>query len=292
MALQKQIWLDHLMKNFYPEASFLNFATDFTQFVEYDKLNFAEAGVDPEVMVNNTTYPISILERTDNPLAIDLDLFETVNTLVREPEAVELAYNKLESVIYGHKQSLQKKAGMKAAHAFAPTGDGAYTPVVSTTGDNNGDGFKRLVPENILKLKRRFDDLDIDLDKRHLVLHPAHLEDMILYDLKAFKDLTEFKDGKPSKFAGFNVLQFTKNPVYNASTMQKKGFGAIAAPSTDTYCSFAFHSDEVMKADGSVKMYSKEHDPEQRATIIGFDKRFIAMPIRNKGVGAIVTAKV
>ena len=46
-----------------------------------------------------------------------------------------------------------------------------------------------------------------------------------------------------------------------------------------------------MKVDGDVKMYIKEHDPEQRATIIGFDKRFIAMPIRNKGIGAIVTGK-
>ncbi|WP_264845183.1 hypothetical protein [Capnocytophaga catalasegens] len=122
------------------------------------------------------------------------------------------------------------------------------------------------------------------------MLHPAHLEDLILYDLKAFKDLTEWKDGNPSKFAGFNILQFTKTPVFNATTMQKKAFGAITE-STDTYCSFAFSSDEVMKADGEAKMYITERDPKQRATIIGFDKRFIALPIRNKGIGAIVTGK-
>lgn len=289
MQLEKQIWINQLMKNFYPETSFLNFALDFSAFVEYDKLNMAEVGVDPEVLVNNSTYPIAVKERVDNPLSIDLDLYETVNTLVREPEAVELAYNKLESVIYGHRQSLQTKAGMKAAHAFTPRKDSEYTPVVTTTGDLN-DGFKRLVPENILKLKRRFDELDINPEKRILVLHPAHLEDLILYDLKAFKDLTEWKNGQPSKFAGFNVLQFTKNPTFDLATMQKKEFGAKAS-ADDTYCSFAFASDEVMKADGDVKMYIKEHDPEERATIIGFDKRFIALPIRNKGVGAIVTAK-
>lgn len=48
--------------------------------------------------------------------------------------------------------------------------------------------------------------------------------------------------------------------------------------------------DEVMKADGDIFMYSKENDPEERATIVGFDKRFVCMPIRNKGVGAIVSA--
>ena len=45
-----------------------------------------------------------------------------------------------------------------------------------------------------------------------------------------------------------------------------------------------------MKADGDIYMYSREDDPEQRATIVGFDKRFICLPIRNKGIGAIVSA--
>lgn len=31
---------------------------------------------------------------------------------------------------------------------------------------------------------------------------------------------------------------------------------------------------------------------ELRGTVIGFDKRFIALPIRNKAIGAIVSAKV
>jgi hypothetical protein len=46
-----------------------------------------------------------------------------------------------------------------------------------------------------------------------------------------------------------------------------------------------------MKADGEIYMYIRENDPEQRGTIVGFDKRFIAVPIRNKGIGAIVSAK-
>lgn len=289
MALQKEIWLEQLMNNFYPETSFLNFAVDFSAFVEYDKLNMAEVGVDPEVLINNNTYPIDVKNREDKPLSISLDLYETENTLIREPEAVELSYNKLESVIYGHRQALQTMAGMKAAHAFTPIKDTQFTPIIETTGDIS-EGFKRLVPENILKLKRRFDELDINPENRNLVLCPAHLEDLILYDLKAFKDLTEWKDGKPSRFAGFNILQFTKTPTFNSNTKQKKSFGAVKE-NTDTYCSFAFASDEVMKADGEVKMYITEHDPKQRATIIGFDKRFVALPIRNKGIGAIITGK-
>lgn len=60
----------------------------------------------------------------------------------------------------------------------------------------------------------------------------------------------------------------------------------------DTYSSFAFSSDEVMKADGTVQIYERINDPELRATVIGFDKRFIALPIRNKAIGAIISAKI
>ena len=65
---------------------------------------------------------------------------------------------------------------------------------------------------------------------------------------------------------------------------------AYGGKGTGNFASFAFYMDEVMKADGDIFMYSKENDPEERATIVGFDKRFVCMPIRNKGVGAIVSA--
>lgn len=290
-TLNKEVWINQLMENFYPDSSFLAFARDFTDNVDANKINLADCGFDPDVLINNTTYPIAIVQRNDTPISIELDLYETENTLVRHPEAVELAYNKLESVIYGHRNTLRSKTAQKAAHAYAPAMNTVNTPVIVTTGENDGTGRKRLVPENILRLKKEFDLLDIPFDKRYLTLEPNHVEDLILFDLKAFKDITDFTDGQPKKFAGFNILQFTKTAKYNTTTMQKVPFGAVAE-STHSSCSFAFNADEVMKADGTSEMYERSRDPELRATIIGFDKRFIALPIRQKGIGAIVSALV
>jgi len=289
-TLNKQIWTDQISENFYPAVHFLSFAKDFTEYVNYDIINMAEAGFDPDVLINNKTYPIEIKEREDKPLSFELDLFETENTLVRNPEAVELSYNKMESVIYGHRISLQTKTAMKAAHAFAPTEDTVNTPIITTTGEDNGDGFKRMRVEDILKLKRRYDTARIPYDKRFLVLDPRHTEDLILFDLKAFKDITDFSNGIPKRFAGFNILEFTDNPVYNPTTMQKVAFNAVLS-AENCFSSFAFSSDEVMKADGSFNMYERLNDPELRGTVVGFDKRFIALPLRNKGIGAIVASK-
>jgi len=289
-TLSKEVWVNQLMENFYPDSSFLNYVKDFSGLVENNAINMAEVGADPEVLINNKTYPIKVVQRIDKPLRFELDLFETENTLVRRPEVIEYSYDQLESVLMGHRSTLRARTAEKAAHAYAPSKDGDFTPVISTTGDTV-NGRKRLSVSDILTLKERFDDANIPMDRRYLVLNPKHVTDLILFDLKAFKNITDLTDGNPNRFAGFNILQTSITPVYNSTTMEKKDWGSDKAD-TDTFCSFAFHGDEVMKADGDVFMYLKENDPEERGSIVGFDKRFIAFPIRNKALGAIVSAKV
>lgn len=290
MALQKEIWVNQIKENFYPDSSFLNFVRDFSAMVEFDAINIAEAGVDPEVLINSNTYPIRIKQRVDNNQRIELDKFETENTLVRRPEVIEYSYDQLESVLMGHRNTLRASTARKAAHAFAPMENGAYTPVISTTGEKTRDGRKRLTVADILALKEEYDMMDVPLEMRYLVLNPRHVSDLILFDTKAFKDIVDLVDGKPRRFAGFNMLQTSVTPTYNATNLKKVAFGAEKA-TTDTFCSFSYCSDEVMKADGEIYLYSRYDDPEQRGTIVGFDKRFVAMPIRNRGIGAIVSAR-
>ena len=136
--LQKEIWIDQLMENYYVDSSFLSYGKDFSALVEYDAINLAEAGVDSEVLINNTTYPITMVQRLDKPLRVELDLFETVNTLVRNPVAIEYSYDQLESVLRGHRNTLRQKTSEKAAHAYVPSGDDVYTPVLKTTGQAYG----------------------------------------------------------------------------------------------------------------------------------------------------------
>lgn len=289
MALPKEIWIRALMEGFYPDANFLNYVTSYDEHVDNNKIHMAEAGIDPEVLVDNNTYPIEVTQRDDKPLEFELSKFETKNTLIRRPDAVELSYDKLNSVLRQHRSSLRTKVGEKAAHAYAPQENGEFTPVIETTGTDNGDGYKRLTLADILRLKSKYDDMDIPKEQRFLVLHPNHVADLILSDTKLFKNVTDMVNGKPNTFAGFRMLEYTRNPRYNKDTKVKVDFAAEAAD-TDTFCSFSFCSEEVMKADGNIKMYIKRDDPEERATIVGFDKRFIALPIRNLGIGSIIAA--
>lgn len=286
--LEKEIWVNQIQENFYPDSSFLKYGKDFSALVENNAINMADAGLDPNVLINNTTYPIAVVQRGDTPIRIELDKFETENTLVRRPEVIQYAYNQLESVIIGHRNQLRTKTAEKAAHAYAPEKDDVYSPVISTTGAANGTR-RTLSFEDVLALKERFDNMEIPVEERYLVLHPSHVTDLIGLDVKGFKDITDIVNGQPKRFAGFGILQFSRMPYYDLSTMEKLPWGAAPIPGNG-FASFAFQAGEVMKADGDIFMYSTENDPKERATIVGFDKRFIAVPIRNKGIGAIVSA--
>ena len=176
---------------------------------------------------------------------------------------------------------------MKAAHAYAPNSDTTDTPVILTTGAIIG-GRRRLTFADILTMKERFDEVEIPLSDRYIILHPKHVSDLLLEDIELFKDLTNIKDGEPHKFAGFGCYQFAQMPTYKLEkgVLTKVPF---AESSTEQFASVAFYAKEVMKADGEIHMYSSVDDPKERATIVGFDKRFVALPIRGKGVGAIVS---
>lgn len=290
MALVKEVWVNQIKEGFYPDTSFLTKVLDLSGEVNNNKIHVASAGIDPKVLINNKTYPIKVVGRDDTDNEISLDTFETENTIIRRPEAIEYSYDKVESVIRQHRHTLQKSVAAKAAHAIAPDKDTDYTPIVMTSGAGV-DGRKRLTFADILALKERFDAMEAPLENRFLVLHPKHVSDLLLEDLKLFKDITNIVDGQPLRFAGFGCFAFPHMPAYsNANGEMEKV--AYDGDKTANFASFAFCGDEVMKADGDIFMYSKENDPEQRATIVGFDKRFVCLPIRNRGIGAIVSSSI
>lgn len=289
MALNKQVWINQIKEGFYPSTIFLTKVVNLTDSVDNNIIHFPSAGIDPKVLINNTTYPIKIVGRDDTDNQLSLDKFETENTLVRRPDDIEYSYDKLESVIRQHRFTLQTSTAKKAAHAFAPNEDTADTPIVATTGAVH-NGRKRMTFEDLLTLKERFDDALIPLEERYIILHPRHVTDLLLEDIKLFKELTDIKEGEPTMFAGFGCFQFPYMPTFGFSDGKYTKI-AYEAEQTEHFASVAFYAKEVMKADGDIYMYARYDDPEERGTIVGFDKRFIALPIRNRGIGAIVSAK-
>jgi len=285
-GLLKEIWTDILLEGFYPKGSFVSEGRDMSALVEYNKIHLAEAGANPEVLIDNTSYPIATSQRTDVALELALKTLDTTSTIVRNLEAMELAYDKMASVVYGHKQQLLKAVTQLSAWNWTPASNGTYTPVIDTSGANSTTtSFKKIKFEDILELMVKFNAFDLSDEGRVLVLNPQHQAELMEQDLNLFKNVMA-----TNNLFGFKVFTTSATPVFNKSTGAKVAFGAAAAPATDTYCSFAFQKDEVMKAMGTVEMFSQFKSPAEKGDIVNFQMRFVALPLRAKGIGAIYSA--
>lgn len=288
-GLNKEIWLPDLMEGFYADDMFLSECRDMSAFVSNDTINLAEAGINPDVLINNTSYPISTAQRTDSAIALPLDTYDTENTTITAIETAELSYDKRASVIYGHKQALKMRFMEYAAFRIAPTTTGTFTPILTTTGTDDGNGNKALTFADIKKLQRLFNEAELPSEGRILVLSAQHQADLESADRQLYNQL--MLTNTLYSFKIYNLAS-KRLPRYNKTTGAKVAWMAAAAPTTDVNASIAFHKDEVMRAQGSLDMFLREKDPELRGDMLGFQMRGLSMPIRNKGVAAIYSPAV
>ncbi len=283
-GVQKELWTDILMEGYYPKDDFLSWSRDLSEFVEYNTINLAEAGADPNLLIDNNTYPISVSQRTDTPKSIVLRTLDTDSTLVRNIEEMESSYSKMESVVRGHRNTLRKGSIQLACHFWAPQENTTFTPVIAATGELVG-GRRKLTFEDVLDIRAKLVQIDADLDAFAMTLNPLHEADLMAQDMKLYKDMIT-----SGKLWGLRLFVNSQTPRFNATTGKKVAFQAVAAD-TDTISSFLWSKDEVMRADGDIDMFAKLKDPDTKADVINFQKRFVALPFRNKMQAAIYSPK-
>ena len=279
-GLAQEVWIPMLLDNPYPNASFLQAATPMSSLVDNDKINLAEAGVDPNVLVDNAVYPVPTVDASDIPKEVTLKTYDTENSVVRNAVAVELAYDQRALYVNKHKKALAKKLGMDAAYMYAPTqADGAKNNFVLNLGANDS------IIDAIIDLGTQFINVDVDPDDLNLVLNPFHMAAISKEDKKLYKSIL----AEPgSVMYNFRIWQYSKNPHYITATGVKAAYGSAFVPGTHSRASFAFVGSEVMAADGSAEMFSRLKDPEARGDIFGFQKRALATTLRGKYSGAIL----
>lgn len=290
-GIVKEIWINAVMDVMRQDPTFLDKAVDMSSFVENGVINLADAGVDPNVLLNSS-YPVTVVAPTDAPIALPLDRYDTENTVVRNLEKIQYAYDKVQLYAKKHSAALRTFHASRASFNWAPSADTTNTPVLKTSG-NVVNGYKEMVENDLIDLADRFDTFAPG-KPRTLVLHHKHKNSLfknssILKQQQAFSS----KDGftvSLGNVMGFDIYLYNGTAVYNASTGVKKAWGAAAA-GTDTFASFAFVDGEVMSANSDLDMFSRLNDPEARGDIFGYQQRGLALPMRNKYIGAIISSQ-
>lgn len=289
-----EIWTGELVKSLRGKmaGTWLDGITDASSIVNNDVIHLVDVGVDPDVLVNNTTYPIELQELEDGDIAISLDKFQTKVTPITDDELYAISYDKIARVKEAHANAINDKKFAKAAHALCAAKNSATTPVLKTSGEADSDGRKRMTLTDVVEMKRAMDKLGVPNEGRRLVLCPDHVNDLLLSE-QSFREQYNINraDGTVGRLYGFNIYEYGQNPVYDTSG-NKKDVGATA--STGEYqCSFAFYEPRVFKATGSTKMYYSEAstDPEFQRNKINFRHMFVCLP-KKEDAGVVMTSAV
>lgn len=280
MPIDKQLWTDIILEQPIQPDDFLSESEDVSSLVEYDILHLAEAGVEPEVFVDNDTYPVGIVSREDVPKEIPLHTLDTKNTVVRNVEQMQSSYDKMQSMTRGHNNALTRKRRALAAFNWCPLQDGEFTPVLEATGELV-NGRRRLTFDDLDTLETKFETLEVDMSQLRLALTPEHKADLKAENRKLYKEC--MKDGQIGRF---KVYTYPHLPLFDVSTKKKQAFGS-AKGENSSMASIAWIKTEVVRATGTTEPFHREKDPEARGDIIGYQQRFTALPMRNKYIGAI-----
>lgn len=288
---KKELAEKELIKHFRHKGTWLERVPSKNKWVGNDVIKLNEIGADPEVLINNNTYPITVSSRTDTSTAISLFKYDTTNTKITDDELYGLPYDKLGSVQQQHRETLEDSTQEHALHSLAPMANTADTPIFTTTGANDGTGRKKLISIDLINYKNQLDNLKIPKRGRVLVLCPDHIADLLAEDKNLNVQYQNHKEGAISKnYYGFEIYEDIIPPVYDGS-LNKIPYGS-ATPGTAA--SVLFLAQRTAKARGSVVRYmgKAEDNPENRETVVGFRLYFIAIPTSLKGQGAIVSGTV
>ena len=283
-----EVWTGELVKQLRGgmTASWLDGVSDYSAAVNNEVVHLVDVGGDPDVLINNTTYPIAAQELADGDIALGLDKFQTKKTAVSDDQLFAISYDKMGSVIERHGDAITIAKFKKAAHALAPNSNTAKTPVVPTSGEDD-NGRKKCTRKDIIALKRKLDDLQIPAAGRRLVLCSDHVNDLLEDDQKFRDQYYNYTTGKIANMYGFEVYEFENCPYF---TKEGTKVPFKNSPSgTDHQASFCFYTKRVFRAQGSTKMYYRDAqtNPDYQQNEVNFRHYYIVLPKKMEAIGAI-----
>lgn len=285
----KTAYVDELLKQLKTvKGDFLSRIPDVSQLLDANTINYTKIGAMPGVLIDNSVYPIASATRTDDGKVVSLRKLTTLGTIITRAEIHNLPYDKTNSVIGQHKESLLESYYQLSLHAFAPNANTTNMPVLVTTGASDGTGRKRLLKEDLIKFRRALNEAGVS--ECDLVLCPEHVEDIMLWSQVFENQYHNIVSGIILPIYGFNIVPpIGYAPVYNAGT--KVAYGA-AFNAAHVKASVAYVPKRMFRAYGSVEMFYTQATAAYHQDEVNFDAYFIAAPKDDEGRGAIISGTV
>lgn len=297
MALNKQVWLNSLVENFFPDNSFASKSIDDSAYIENKTVHIPNAGAPSGVQVNRVEKPAKVSQRTDQDLTYDMDELTTNPIYIPNIDTVELSYDKRNSILYNDRQELQKQAHQCLLYRWF-----AESSIVETEGEvrtahtsTKATGQrKKMTKASVLKLMTKFNQDDVPASGRYMlldaVMYADLLDDLTDKELSAFLASANAQQGVLGRLYGFDIMQ--RSMVLRLSSDKKLLKWSDTAAATELAAGLAWQENCVSRALGNVKMFDSLDDPTYYGDIYSFLMRVGGSYRRydKKGIACIAEA--
>lgn len=257
-------------------------------------INLTYFGVSPDVLINNTSYPIAIQALDGENIAVTINKFQTKATPITDDEIFGLNYDKIRAVQEAHAIKIIEDKDAMGIHNITPATNTANTPILVTTGADDGTGRKMLTKADVLLLRKKWNDLKIPMAGRRLVFCNDHVNDILTSNDQKFKDqYYDYTSGILSNLFGFELFEYPTMPYIHATNLTKLSFGGTVT-SNHNVASTAFHLARIVQAKGYTKAYLSpaSQDPQYQRNLLNYRHYDIVTPYKAEGYAAIVSGKV
>lgn len=296
MALNKEIWINTVVENFYPDNSFASKSVDDSAFVNNKTVHVSNAGNPSGVEINRSKKPAEINERTDHDLSYTIDELTTNPIHISNVDTVELSYNKRNSVLQNDRQQLQAMAAQLLLYRWGNLETNIFTAGAATDAHTSSTATgkrKKLTKAAVMKAMIQFNKDDVPAEGRYLladaVMYADLLDDLTDKELSAFLASADAQRGVLGRLYGFEVMQRSKVlRTTAAGTALLKWEDEDAAD--ELAAALAWQESCVSRALGDVQMFDDMGNPTYYGDIYSFLVRTGGAPRRydGKGIAAII----
>ena len=274
-----EVFCSYVMEKLHKSNPFINHAVNESSYVLGGSVvHIPQAGESPTVVKNRKTFPATAVKRSDSFVTYPLNVFSTDPSHISWHEENEISYDKTDSVLRDHVETLMEAVGDETLYAWV-TGskaDGSDdiipdTSIIKTSGEGvdateSGQTGKRkaFTYKDLQKAQALMNKHNVPKTGRYLLLE-SYMQQQLIDSLSAnqmaaFQQTADLKNGIVGRLAGFDIMERGSVLVFDANDKPKAPGTNVTAASN--LGAIAWQQDCVSVALGDIKPFQDTDNPQ------------------------------
>jgi hypothetical protein len=268
-GLPVEVWKKYIIEKFRKDNAFMfKSKDDSANVLGGAVVHIPQAGADPAIVKNRSSFPATAVRRNDNDVTYVLDTYSTDPTHITWAEVQDISYAKLDSILGNQTRALGETVADDLLIKWSPAGaqllatTGGPT-ALTTAGIGGQTGTRKLFHQkDLIKAMVAMNTTNTPKNGRVALIDDNMFDGF--YDsltdsqMNAFQQFADNKNGVVGRLHGFDIMTRSSVLAYAAGNTVKALGSALAA--TDNLASLCWHPDTVCRAQGTMKPFQNADD--------------------------------